>query len=1130
MFPLISKDLPLFAYVRDLAENDDIVIRNSDKGGNVVILNKSDYMTEATRQLSDSITYRKLESDPTTLFSKQLQRLLEEAVSLGYLWRHQDPSFQEVEENLHSHPERDCFLDIAHTLDYTDTTWADTGSADTIQADTGSADTIWADTGSADTIQADTGSADTIWADTGSADTIWADTGSADTIWADTGSADTIWADTGSADTIWADTGSADTIWADTGSADTIWADTGSADTIWADTGSADTIWADTGSADTIRANTGSADTIWADTGYVDTFLLAAPCSGRDTSTGSSCQLSLRNPWSEYKYMQDGDIIIGGVFTVNYYVEKIEEKYHNIPEVRCLFPFALYYKHLLTFVFTINEFNKSLKVLPNITLGYLVYDSCGDVSIAVANVLQILSGPGKLIPNFSCMKNSKLAGFIGDFSSATTVPMANLLSVYDYPQISFGATDMRLNDRVRYPFFFRTVPSDHIQYVAIATLLRYFNWTWVGIIVSDDDSGEVELHELKKETNGYGICIEFIINIDREADNNIEAFYKKSKAAFTKSTSQIVIVCGTVTSAFLISLRNMVDLLTNKTLILPGTWAFHNFLLDVSVNLFNASLFFQNYAADIAGLQQFVNKFITENLDDLFIQDFLITFMRCFPNNTEKKREIFYKALYKSPLHPCTGREQLTDINDFYHHGATFQVFIAVFAILHALNNMHMSLTRTYPEKHNVQYEYMHQLRHFLMKLQHTELMGKGLFFNENGETTMPYNLLNWILQDKTSTELNYNYIGQFSASNPEGKKLLLEPSSIKWKTSDNKVPQSQCSETCPPGSRKVVKRGHQPCCYDCAVCSEGEISNVSDSENCLRCPDHEWPNHKRNKCLLKAEEFISYENDIIAVIFSFTSIFLSVITVAILGFFISFRNTPIVKANNRNVSFILLLSIMMSFLCVFLFIGRPVDITCKLRQVSVATTFSVSVSSVLAKSITVLVAFKATKPGNIWQKIMSLQSSLYIVCACSFIQVMICSCWISVSPPFQELNIHTFPGKIIVQCNEGSVFALYVVLGYMGLLSALSFIVAFLVRTLPDNFNEAKYITFSMLLFCSVWVSTIPAYLSTKGKNVVAVEIFAILSSSSGLLGCIFFPKCYIILFKSNLNTKQHLLGNNIK
>ncbi|XP_073482382.1 vomeronasal type-2 receptor 26-like [Aquarana catesbeiana] len=334
--------------------------------------------------------------------------------------------------------------------------------------------------------------------------------------------------------------------------------------------------------------------------------------------------------------------------------------------------------------------------------------------------------------------------------------------------------------------------------------------------------------------------------------------------------------------------------------------------------------------------------------------------------------------------------------------------------------------------------------------------------------------------------------------------------------------PQARCNDPCLPGYRKGPTGGIHVCCYRCVACFDGEISNKTDSEMCHKCPDDQWPDER--SCILKAYDYLSYETNIIALAYYVISILCSAITVYILTLFILLRDTPIVKANNRNVSFILLTSILLSFLCVFLFLGRPVDITCMLRQMSFGILFSIAVSSILAKTITVCIAFKASKPSSYWRKWVGEKISNSVVIICSSVQVLICVIWLSVSPPYQEYDMHSYPGKIIIQCNEGSVIGFYSMLGYTGLLVAVSFIIAFLARTLPDSFNEAKYITFSMLVFCSVWIAMIPAYLSTRGKYMVAVEIFAILASSAGLLGCIFFPKCYIIIIKSERNYRKYI------
>ncbi|XP_074130030.1 vomeronasal type-2 receptor 26-like [Sminthopsis crassicaudata] len=357
----------------------------------------------------------------------------------------------------------------------------------------------------------------------------------------------------------------------------------------------------------------------------------------------------------------------------------------------------------------------------------------------------------------------------------------------------------------------------------------------------------------------------------------------------------------------------------------------------------------------------------------------------------------------------------------------------------------------------------------------------------------------------------------------PGVQRFSINEKKINWPNYFKQIPTSVCSLKCGHGYQKTTLENQPFCCYECNLCPTGKISNQTDAEECLQCSDHQYPNKKKDHCLPRTVTFLAYEEPLGMTLVS-AAICFSLLTVLVLGIFLKHRDTPIVKANNRSLSYTLLVSLSLCFLCSLLFIGHPTTATCLLRQTTFAVVFTVAVSSILAKTITVVLAFRATRPGSRLRSWLGSTASYSLIFTCTLIQMCLCGIWLGTYPPFLEMDIHSEPGFIIIQCNEGSLLIFYCVLGYMALLALASFTVAFLARNLPDTFNEAKFLTFSMLVFCSVWISFLPSYQSSKGKTIVALEVFAILTSSAGILTCIFVPKCYVILLRADRNTLEIL------
>uniref|UniRef100_A0A3Q1IV76 G-protein coupled receptors family 3 profile domain-containing protein n=1 Tax=Anabas testudineus TaxID=64144 RepID=A0A3Q1IV76_ANATE len=711
----------------------------------------------------------------------------------------------------------------------------------------------------------------------------------------------------------------------------------------------------------------------------------------------------LENP----QLSKDGDIVLGGIFSFHSSWKNRQETYTHKP---------LDFQIAQAMRFAIEEINNRTDLLPGISLGYKMYDTCASIARSVRVALALANGNEAVsVPSEApCTQSAQVQAIMGETSSSPSVAIATVIGPFHIPLISHFATCACLSDKSKYPSFLRTIPSDYYQSRALAQLVKHFGWTWVGAIRTNDDYGNNGMATFTETAQQLGICLEYSVSFFRtDPPDKLQRIIDIIKV----STSKVIVTFLSHMDLDVLMKKLSQYNLTGYQWVGSEGWIFDSQTAEMDKN------HILDGAIDLSGLQH--------SFTDM-------SFMPIFNN------------LYKG-----------------------------VYAVAHALHSI-LGCNETCNFK---------ILQHIRMIYFRTK-EGDEVYFNENGDPPAKYEIINCFLKD-----------------------VLL------WQ-----VPVSVCSEKCPPGTRKVLQKGKPVCCYDCIRCAEGEISNTTDSITCVRCQPEFWSNERRDACVKKEAEFLSFE-EIMGALLTAASLFGTCMTAVVAFIFFRYRKTPIVRANNSELSFLLLFSLTLCFLCSLTFIGRPSEWSCMLRHTAFGITFVLCISCVLGKTMVVLMAFRASLPGSNVMKWFGPTQQRLSVLAFTLIQVVICILWLTISPPFPFKNFKEIKDKIILECALGSTVGFWAVLGYIGLLASFCFILAFLARKLPDNFNEAKFITFSMLIFCAVWITFIPAYVSSPGKFSVAVEIFAILASSFGLLICIFIPKCSV-LFESSIHPTLFLLN----
>ncbi|XP_041796792.1 extracellular calcium-sensing receptor-like [Chelmon rostratus] len=832
---------------------------------------------------------------------------------------------------------------------------------------------------------------------------------------------------------------------------------------------------------------------------------------------------------------QDGDVIIGGLFNVYYLSSAVQQVFTKMPHYQpCTGLDVEALKYLYAMAFAVEEINGNSTLLPGVKLGYRILDSCSRYPWTLQGALSLVGGDTHSCGLSASMPRSadyeqprdEAAGtklvplLIGAASSTTGIMMSRILGPLS---ISYSASCPCLSDRTKFPNFFRTIPSDIYQARVMAQMAIRFHWTWMGAVIENNDYGHLGLQVFQEEIQGKGVCLEFIETVHTET---IVSDARRAALTIQASTARVILIFCWYIDAKAVFLELAKRNVTDRQFLASEAWSTSDDLLqDLTISkVASGVLGVAIRSSTIPGFENYLRSLHPSHRpDDEFLRELWQKEFGCSPG----AKQSHARSLQKDSLPPCSGTESLEGVQlpftDTSQLRVTYNVYLAVYAAAHALHSLLSCPNRDSPPsnksfcsspKHIKPIELLQHLN----KVNVTTPQGERFYF-QGADIPAKYDLVNW--QNSPEGSLKLVLTGRV-----DGFDLHLNESAIQWSTGSNQVPVSVCSESCPPGTRKANRKGEPLCCFDCIPCAEGEISNKTGSLHCERCPSEFWPNVEQTACIPRQLDFLSF-NETLGITLTTAAVSGAAVTEAVLVVFLHYRKTPMVRANNSELSFLLLVSLKLCFLCSLVFIGRPSVWTCRFQQAAFGISFVLCVSCLLVKTIVVLAVFHSARPGAEtlmkWFGPGQQRGSVFLF---TCIQVIICAVWLSLSPPVPQRDLGFQGSKVTLECAMASVVGFSLVLGYIGLLACTCLLLAFLARKLPDNFNEAKLITFSMLIFCAVWVAFVPAYVSSPGKYVVAVEIFAILASSYGLLLCIFAPKCFIILLRPEKNSKKHLMA----
>ncbi|XP_017591452.1 metabotropic glutamate receptor 5 isoform X1 [Corvus cornix cornix] len=803
-----------------------------------------------------------------------------------------------------------------------------------------------------------------------------------------------------------------------------------------------------------------------------------------------------------------GDIIIGALFSVHHQptVDKVHER--KCGEVREQYGI----QRVEAMLHTLDRINLDPTLLPNITLGCEIRDSCWHSAVALEQSIEFIrdslisseeeEGMVRCVDGSSSSFRSKkpIVGVIGPGSSSVAIQVQNLLQLFNIPQIAYSATSMDLSDKTLFKYFMRVVPSDAQQAKAMVDIVKRYNWTYVSAVHTEGNYGESGMEAFKDMAAKEGICIAHSYKIYSNAgEQSFDKLLRKLRSHLPKARVVACFCEGMTVRGLLMAMRRL-GLAGEFLLLGSDGWA----------DRYDVTEGYQNEA--VGGITIKLQSPDVKWFDDYYLQ------LRPETNHRNPWFQEFWQHRFQcrlegfpqeNPKYNKTCTSQMTLRTQHVQDSKMGFVINAIYSMAYGLHNMQLSLCPGYVGLCDAMRPIDgRKLLESLMKTNFTGVSGDMILFDENGDSPGRYEIMNFKQMGKDY----FDYINVGSWDNGE---LKMDDDEI-WSEKSNII-RSVCSEPCEKGQIKVIRKGEVSCCWTCTPCKENEY--VSDEYTCKACQLGSWPNEDLTGCDLIPVQYLRWGDPepIAAVVFACLGLLATLFVTVI---FIMYRDTPVVKSSSRELCYIILAGICLGYLCTFCLIAKPQQIYCYLQRIGIGLSPAMSYSALVTKTnrIARILAGSKKKICTKKPRFMSACAQLVIAFILICIQLGIIVALFIMEPPD---IMHDYPSirEVYLICNTTNL-GVVTPLGYNGLLILSCTFYAFKTRNVPANFNEAKYIAFTMYTTCIIWLAFVPIYFGSNYK--IITMCFSVSLSATVALGCMFVPKVYIILAKPERNVRS--------